>query len=56
MGRQQILYIAVSVGRCHIDGEDTISIQIKGVGERGIMSQGKVENETNTAICVVDSD
>lgn len=40
VGRWQLLYIAVSVGRHRIDRKDTtISIQSKAERERGIMSQ-----------------
>lgn len=40
VGRWQLLYIAVSVGRQRIDRKDTtISIQSKAERERGIMSQ-----------------
>lgn len=45
VGRRQVLYIAVSVGRYRIDRKDTISIQSKAEGERGIMSQRARERE-----------
>lgn len=38
-GRQRLLYIAVSVGRCCIDRKDTHFLSIaKQEGRRGIMS------------------
>lgn len=41
VGRQQALYIAVSVGRYCIVRKDTIFIQSKAERERGVMSQKK---------------
>lgn len=39
VGRWQVLYIALSVGRYCIDRKDMFCIQSKAEGERGIMSQ-----------------
>lgn len=57
VGRWQLLYIAVSVGRQRIDRKDTtISIQSKAERERESDNEPEsrgVEKETTSVICVV---
>lgn len=52
MGRWQVLYIAVSVGRYRIDRKDTRFLSIaKQEGRRGIMSQRERLNKIHTVLC-----
>lgn len=55
VGRWQLLYIAVSVGRQRIDRKDTtISIQSKAERESDNEPESRgVEKETTSVICVV---